>query len=159
MEAAPGAVVGEVQERRLGLLEDEGAAIGPDADELLDARGGQAGMAEEAAEPADQVLGEQDQFLVDGDTRLVAGGQVAAGEDALAFLDSGLDGLASIVEGADAADRPLTGAQLGVSDEGGPAFGLAFTAPLATGEQADRVGVRGSGLGWCADSRPASRSC
>jgi hypothetical protein len=36
-------------------------------------------VTEETAEPADQILGEQDQFLIDGDTGPMPGGQMAAG--------------------------------------------------------------------------------
>ena len=75
LEAPPRALIGEAQEGRLGLVEEEGAAVDPDADDLLDPGSGQARVAEQAAGPADQILGEQDQFLIDGAARLVTGGQ------------------------------------------------------------------------------------
>src|SRR5437879_1704243 len=123
--AAPGAVAGELERGGAGAAQDEGGAVHAHADRLLDAGGEEAAVGQQAGEPADEVLGEQDQLLVEGDAGLAAGGQVAAGEDPLALLDPGLDGLAAVVEGADAARRPGGGAELGAGDQGRAALGLA----------------------------------
>ena len=66
---------------------DGGPTVGPDAHQLFHARGGQERRPQElAAEPADAVLSQQDEFLVDSDPGLMAGGQMSAGENALALL-------------------------------------------------------------------------
>src|SRR5262245_34409397 len=139
-DAPPRAVAGEQEQAASGAYEEEGPAVGADADQLLDPRRRDQRVAEELAEPAEEVLGEEDQLLVDRDARFVAGGQVAAGEGPFPLFYRGLDGLPPVVEGAHAARRPGLGAQLRVGHQRRPALGLALAPPLAAGEQAHRVG-------------------
>lgn len=83
-DASPRAVRSERQGEGVAVALNLRATVGPDPDQLLDAGRGQERVPEElAAEPAHQILREEDQFLVEGNPVLMTRGQVTTGEDSL----------------------------------------------------------------------------
>jgi len=103
----PGAVRREVEHDGPPPELDQGSAVGGPAHHLLDA-GRRQGTPPEypPLEPTQQILGGQDQLLVEGDAGRKPRRQMPAGEDALSFLDSGLSNLPAVVEGADPGRSP-----------------------------------------------------
>lgn len=141
-DTPPGAVADEGERQRVVALGDDRAAVRADLYRLRDAGGGQDGGTRDlSAEPANEVLGEQNQLLIERDPGLVARGQVAAGEDALALLDPGLHCLAPFGEDAAPAGRPVNRGQVRRRDQGGPVLRAVVAPPLLAGEQAHLVGA------------------
>ena len=91
-EPGPASRSGKADDEGARALEDQGPAPRRAVHQGLARRVGQRRPPQDLAlEPAPEVLGEEDQLLVEGDPGPVAGREVAAGEDPLPLLDPGFN--------------------------------------------------------------------
>src|SRR5262249_36750561 len=105
-------------------------------------RSSQGGVAQRLTlKPADQVPGQEDQLLVEGNARLTARGQVTTRKDPLALLDPRFDDLAPIGEHAHPPGGPGVRRQTRGDQRRRPPLRARRSPPVLAGKQAQRVGA------------------